>query len=307
MQIKHENTTSAATYAQFSFKFIQLLTDPGYRLSFALIVLVSLALFYQTFSFGFIWDDLTIALTKNERLIHPSFSNILYFWLHPENGMYIPVTYTVWSIIELFNHTILETAFYPGTYHVINFLVHTFNGLLVLTIVHRFVKSSVAATAGAILFLIHPLQIEVVAWAFELRMLLATCFGFYALYLYLIFLDKYAGVLESKIVPFPWGSLVFFALALLSKPVAVVIPVFFIAVSSLLYGQTIVLAIRRVWPWLLLAITIAVITLIEQPQEQLTFQFDYPLWSSPLVWMDNINFYMTKILFPISLSSSFAS
>ena len=305
MQKKRETQISDTGYTKFILRFIESLTESRCRLSVVLVSLVSLLLYYQTFSFGFVWDDLTVALTKNQHLINPSVRSILYFWCHPESGMYIPVTYTVWSILELFNYKFLGSSFYPGTYHVTNFLIHTLNGLLVLMIVYRLLESRTAATVAAMLFIVHPLQVEVVAWTFELRMLLATFFSLCSLYLYLIYLHRDSNTVDSSTSQFPWGSLGFFALALLSKPVAVITPVFFIAVSYFIYGHTIVSAIKRVWPLLLLAMIITLITLIEQPQGRLVSQFEVPLWVRPLVWMDSINFYAMKILLPISLSTSY--
>ena len=64
-----------------------------------LLVVISLAVFAPAIGYDFVgWDD-DIHVYANSLLNPPSLSHILLFWRQPHEGMYIPLTFTVWATI----------------------------------------------------------------------------------------------------------------------------------------------------------------------------------------------------------------
>jgi len=159
------------------------------------------------------------------------------------------------------------------------------------------IDSRPAALGGALLFALHPLQAESVAWVTEARGLLAALFGILALWLYLVFVQ------QAPEVRRPWPYMVAtvcFLLAILSKPSAAAVP--------LMAGIIAVGLLRRSWkrsvlelvPWLAVVGMVAVATKTQQGQEYLTFEI--PWASRPWVAVDAVGFYVQKLVFPSGLA-----
>lgn len=65
----------------------------------------------------------------------------------------------------------------PAGYHGINLLLHTANALLIFAILQIITRSTLASAVCAAIFLLHPVNVEAVAWAVERKTVLCTFFG----------------------------------------------------------------------------------------------------------------------------------
>ena len=70
----------------------------------------------------------------------------------------------------------------PAGYHFSNTLLHFINSLLVYQLVLRTTKSGVGAFWASLIFLVHPVQVESVAWISERKNLLS--FFFFSFFLF---------------------------------------------------------------------------------------------------------------------------
>ena len=114
-----------------------------------------------------------------------------------------------------------------GAHHLVNVALHGAVSVLLYALVIALLARRDAALAAAMLFLVHPQHVESVAWLAERKDLLCALFYLAALLAYVRFARA----------PSRWRMvtvLVLYALALLSKPMAVTLPV--------------VLLILDVWP-----------------------------------------------------------
>ena len=106
----------------------------------------------------------------------------------------------------------------PGPRHVVNVLIHLCNSLLVWRLAARLLRGPEPGLLVAALFLVHPLHVESVAWIAERKDVLCALFFLLAC---LAQLDhRETGARSSW-----WRVQVFGVLALLSKPMAVTLPV----------------------------------------------------------------------------------
>lgn len=278
------------------FYFRDLFSKPeNLKLLFILIV-VPFAVFWQATGFEFVWDDMPTHLVENPYLNPPSLKNLIHFWKEPYEGLYIPVSYNLWGVIKAMG---FET---PSAYHLVNIVLHTLNTLLVLTLLRQFIKQPLAAAAGALLFAVHPLQVESVAWVSEFRGLSAAFFGFSSLYFYLNACRQKYEFSNNSLWSRHWMlSWALFILALLSKPSAAVIPFFAVLLEYYRHRPSVKQMALHIWIFFAPIVVIAFITSSVQSHSQ-----TYPFWLRPLIWMDAAAFYLYKLLLPVSLAASYA-
>lgn len=104
-----------------------------------------------------------------------------------------------------------------GRHHLVNAVLHVLNSLLLLILLHRMTGRLVPSVLASVLFGVHPLHVESVAWLSERKDVLSTFFWFSSTWVYV----QYARSSEG------WqrvAALGLFLLALLAKPMAVTLP-----------------------------------------------------------------------------------
>src|SRR4029077_4277605 len=130
----------------------------------------------------------------------------------------------------------------PWAFHLTNVALHCLNASAVLGLLARIGVSREAALAGALLFAVHPLQTETVAWASETKDLLATLLS-------LVAIGEYVRFWEVRTRAAYLRAGVAFALALLAKPSAVVTPALVVVLARGVYGRGWRDGIRGLAPW----------------------------------------------------------
>ena len=188
-----------------------------------LLVLAALvALCYLPALFaGFVWD--TVALIPDEPVLHVP-SGLFSIWFSPADisneGHYWPLTYTTFWL----EHMLWGSN--PAGYHAVNLLLHFVNASLLWRLMRRLAVPG--AFAIAVIFAIHPLQVESVTWVIERKGLLSGLFSLGAVLTYLRF--------QEKPRPRSYGlALLLFACGLLSKSTVVTLP---LALLILIWWQT---------------------------------------------------------------------
>ncbi len=266
----------------------------------SLLAAVSILIFWQTTGFELVWDDTAVHLTENPYLNPPSLKHLLHFWTNPYQQLYIPVAYNLWGGLKIIGSNT------PFAYHLANILLHLLNGILVFVLLRQFAENRWAAMAGAMVFVVHPVQVESVAWVSEFRGLLAAFFSFSALYVYIKGChEKYShGKEESlkSVVRYFFISWILFVFGLLSKPSAVVMPLFAVMIEYYWYRPANLKRMAAVMG--LFFIPVALVTVLTSTI-QVTSESN-PVWAKPLIFGDTISFYLYKLFIPFSLAASYA-
>ena len=173
------------------------------------LVVVGLVAFWPSVSFDFVnWDD-PAYVQHNDLIKSWSPSNLVGVATETVTRNYAPLT----ILSLLVDHTIWGMN--PCGYHASNVLLHLINGILVLLLVRQLTGNNFVAWTTAALFLVHPVQIETVAWISSRKGLLSATFMLAAL------LARLKPEVEAK--NDAWYA-VWLAAALLSKALAVVVP-----------------------------------------------------------------------------------
>ncbi len=105
----------------------------------------------------------------------------------------------------------------PFGFHAVNLLLHALNALLVFFLIRTVSRSRKMAFFTSLLFALHPLRVESVAWVTERKDLLFTFFFLLALHFYSYYLKKDSG--RDYLF-----TLLFFSCAILSKMSALALP-----------------------------------------------------------------------------------
>ena len=154
------------------------------------------------------WDDQYYVL-NNRLLKGPDWQGI---FTEPVVSNYHPVTMLSLAL----NYSISQLD--PFSYLLFNYLLHLLNTALVFYFIYKISGAKIeVAFLTALIFGIHPLHVESVAWIAERKDVLYTVF-------FLLSLLQYWRFLETEKRRALWISLVFFILSLLSKPAATILP-----------------------------------------------------------------------------------
>ena len=131
----------------------------------ALLVVATLAAYFPLTHAGFVWDDDSI-LTRNP-LIKAS-DGLWRIWFTTDAPDYWPITYTsLWCEWRLWRDS-------ATGYHATNLLLHLLEVFLVWRLLARL--KIPGARWGALLFAVHPMNVESVAWIAQRKNLTAMLF-----------------------------------------------------------------------------------------------------------------------------------
>lgn len=221
--------------------------------------------------------------------------------------LYIPVTYTLWLATAAVGGWFMDTPFSalnPSLFHALNLVVHLFAAGLVYGILLELYGHRWAALTGAVIFGVHPVQVETVAWASGLKDLLAGALSLASIWLVVREVNRSSKV-GGGAGAVGWKNryyilaLLAYAGALLSKPSAVVTPVLLVVIGRWMLH----LSWRRVgglvWPWVALAIPCVIWTKLVQPA--VIVATISPIVGRPVVVCDALGFYLLKLVWPVGL------
>ena len=217
------------------------------------------------------------------------------------HGQYSPVNECMYLFIySLFGYN-------PLAFHLASLLLHIGNVCLAYIILIRIItqknRMTIAyATAIAfitmLLFVVHPLNVETVAWISASKILVYVFFYLVATYTYLIYLDR-----KKKV--FYILTILLFALSFGGKEQAVVFPVWLLMLHWL-SGDS--LKKREIWmqiaPFFVLVIVFGIVTVLSQATAGrgiLSGATTYPFWQRIILACYSIFEYFAKYLFPYKL------
>ncbi|MDP7247815.1 MAG: tetratricopeptide repeat protein [Candidatus Peribacteraceae bacterium] len=248
-----------------------------------LIIVITFLTFAGVLGHEFLsWDD-EILVTQN--YLVRNFSPMIFWSYDPE--LYIPITLLSFQI----NYALFDLN--PFWYHLTNLIIHISNALLVFWLSLMIIKKRYLAVFAALIFAVHPLNTEAVAWISARKELLSTFFMLSALITYVKTGDKRWMIVLS---------LILFVLAMMSKVTALVLPLILI-----LYDQAQPKSENRnpktYIPFLLLAGIFAVIAVVGKSIAviQLTTT------EMVLLAFRSTTFYLQKFLLPIKLSAIYGA
>lgn len=236
---------------------------------------VTAAAFARSLGGGFVYDD-RVNVPQNARLTSGEWS-----WIFTDTfGHYMPVT---WLTIAA-DHRMWGLD--PFGYHLTNVLFHVANAALFYLVVLGLIGDRPwAAAVGALLFAVHPMRVESVAWITERR---DVVMGFFALLSVLAYLRGGRWTI---------AAFACFVLALLSKTMAMTLPVVFVLLDVYVLK-------RRAWraiPFVALMLGAVALTWVTQRDAD-AIRMDYPAAHVVAHPGYRFAFYLWKTAVPVGLS-----
>lgn len=175
-----------------------------------MIVLVTCLAYAGSLDGAFVADDLP-SVRDNPLLESLSWPNIQLIFSSFDDANYMPLKVLSLAI----DRAVWGPA--PFGFHLGNLLLHAGCALMIFSILLRLGFSRIAAFGVALLWAVHPLQVESVAWISERKNVLSGLFFFAAFRVYIEFSERRRFVMYA-------GALALFVLALLSKMSTLVLP-----------------------------------------------------------------------------------
>jgi hypothetical protein len=255
------------------------------------IVAITLLSYVPALHAGFIWDDETY-VTDNRVLKAPD--GLRRIWFVPESTpQYYPL---VFSVLRL-EHDLWGLE--PFGYHLINILLHAISAAILWRILTFL--SVRGAWVAALIFAVHPVHVESVAWVTELKNVLSGFFYLAAAWMALRFyLREGRGARHWAY----WGAaLLLFVCALLSKTVTCSLPAAILLVLWWKNGRIRWKEALTLLPFFLIGAALALNTAMLEKQHvgAAGVEWDFSLLQRCLIAGRVVCFYATKLVWPAPL------
>jgi tetratricopeptide (TPR) repeat protein len=265
------------------------------------IVVITLIAYYPVFKNNFItWDDQDYVVNNHE-IQNINSENIKNYFTNNYVCDYLP--FTMLSFAADYQIGGLN----PKVYIITNFILHIFNTLFVFWLAYLLFlqfkdeitqsksKPMLFASITSLLFAIHPLNIESVAWVSERKNVLFVFF-------FLLSIIGYIKYITTEKLFFLFLSIILFIFSLLSKGTAASLPLCIIAIDyfykrKLLSKKVIVEKI----PYIILSLIFGIVAIIGQGKDNIGTS--YPIYANIIFASFGFISYVIKLLFPVSLSA----
>jgi len=238
------------------------------------------------------WDD-DYYILNNPFIRDFSLNGVKAIFLSFYYSNYHPLT----TLTYLFEYTWCGAN--PFLYHLSNVLLHLLNTWLVFKVAEQLSGKKITALVVSLLFAVHPMHVESVAWISERKDVLYTLFYLLSMLVYLRYLKS--GYQTKHYI----GVLLFFVASLLSKPAAVTLPVLLIALDAYKGRKINTRSLLEKVPFLLLSLFFGILAVLSQKAGKSIndFSLSYSFAERIFLFTYAIAFYIVKLVVPFSLSA----
>lgn len=266
-----------------------------------IIALTTFLVYLPALQNGFVnWDD-DVYIYKNSnirsldfRFIEWASSAVVSANWHPLTVLSYAVDYAFWGLN-------------PIGYHLTNIVLHAINTFLVFILSYKLISHGklpaiFVPAIIALLFGLHPLHVESVAWVSERKDVLCAVFF---LLTFISYIRYISGVSKRRL--FYGISLIFFILSLASKPMAVSLPFVLLIIDYYPFNRLKTYGAKRLFiekvPFLLLSFASSIITIWAQSTEGAIRTLErIPLLERIVVAGRAYVFYLEKMFLPLELA-----
>ena len=215
----------------------------------AIIVLAGLWIYSPAYHGDWLWDDDQL-LTANPVVQSGSLQGLGKLWFNPDGADFFPLSYTaLWAQWPFFKNT-------PTGYHVTTIVLHVIGSLLLWALLHR--MRVPGAWLSGLIFAIHPVAVESVAWVSETKNTLSLPLFLLSCLCWVVQDEEREGPRRTW---FYVLSMAFFLLAMLAKTSMVGLPVLLLLHAWWKRGTVTLQDVIRAAPFFLISIVLGIITI----------------------------------------------
>lgn len=254
-----------------------------------LIFIITFLAYIPALNAGFVnWDDGDYV---GENPLIKDLSRLPDLLITPVQGNHHPLTMFSLAI----NYAISGDD--AWSYHLFNIIFHLVNCFLVYKLAFRISnQNAVIAFITSLLFGIHPLHVESVAWISERKDVLYTLF-------FLAGHIAYTKYLDTGIKKQFWLTLCFLVLSLLSKPAAVIFPVSLLSIDIIRNREINFRLVFEKAIFFIPAIAIGLITILAQKEVGATTGDPFGTMKNVLFGFYGLLMYFIKMILPVNQST----
>jgi protein O-mannosyl-transferase len=215
----------------------------------AIIALACLWVYSPSYHGDWLWDDDQL-ITANPVVQSGSLTGLSKLWFNPDGADFFPLSYTaLWAQWPFFKNQ-------PTGYHVTTIVLHLIGSLLLWALLDR--MRIPGAWLSSLIFAIHPVAVESVAWVSETKNTLSLPLFLLACLCWVVQDDEHEGPRRTR---FYLLSIVFFLLAMLAKTSMVGLPVLLLLHAWWKRGTVTVQDLIRTSPFFLISLVLGLITI----------------------------------------------
>ena len=257
----------------------------------SLILIITFTAFSPCLKNRFVnWDD-DLYVTENTVIQNFSFHSVNHIFTSYFTGNYQPLT----MLSYLFEYKFFKLD--PFGYHLTNLILHLLNCFFVFWLIYMLTRRISVSSITTFLFGLHPLHVESVAWVSERKDLFYALFFLAATVCYCYYLQ------EQKIKRYYYLTLILFILALLSKSMAITLPLVLFLIDYLFHRKRDKSALIDKITFFILSFIFGTIAVTGQysvgaVRSGSLFNF----FNKIVIASYSVIFYLNKILVPIKLS-----
>ncbi len=236
-------------------------------------------------------------LVENRLVQNPSWASAKRFITEVSKPSTVRGYYQPFSMISL----MLDCAMGAGVdnlkpFHRTSLALHMANSLLVVVFLHLLFGRPLPAAMAGLLYGVHPITIESVAWISERKTVLAAFFALWCLVLYLLYVRRRSRLSGAM-------CLAAYVLSLLSKPGVIGMPVLLLLLDYWPLKRLGKKAVLEKLPLFVIAGVVAVVTFLSQSRAaSVTMPGQSGLVRVIFVFCHNIVFYLYNFIWPANLS-----
>lgn len=266
------------------------------KLFLFVLIIITAAIYFKSLNNQLVsWDDKNYIIeNKDVQTLHGDSIN---YTIKKTFSSYVMGNYHPLTMLSY----CMEYAKYklsPKPYHVTNLIIHLLNTLLVFAFIWLLTQQQWVAFITALLFAIHPMHVESVAWVAERKDVLYAFFYLSALCTYLIYLKK-----EKSKGLFYAITFFLFVLATLSKAMAVSLPIVFFALDYFLDRKINFKVMAEKLPFIITAFIFGYIAIQAQKSVNAIADIsDYNFFDRILFTGYGLLTYLWKAIAPVHLS-----
>jgi len=261
-----------------------------------LLLALAVLTYARTLGNGWLWDD---DANVTECLPVQAWNGLATIWLDPHAiQQYYPVLHTVFWI----EHKLW--GLHPMGYHAVSLLLHALNAFLFWRLLVALRLPDRAAWIAVVLFTVHPVHVESVAWITEMKNTLSLAFALGSAIVWL----RWAGLAPTRDGAAGGGRslalfYLLFALALLAKSVTMTVPIALLLIAWWKRGRW----DRHEWslvPCLVASAAFGLLTIHLESENVGVAHIELPLSPAQRVLLAGraLVFYASKLALPLNLN-----
>jgi protein O-mannosyl-transferase len=297
---------------QESLNTVRLSNKYLHSLILAGIIILTIIIYSDSLKNEFTNFDDDNIITNNKNIQDLSISGIVKMFSSYYVNTYLPLTILIWSLIYHF------FSFNPIGYHSVNLLFHVLNIMIVYLFIYKLTSSHIfnyriqVSALVACLFAIHPMNTESISWINALYIALFSFCYLASLIFYLKYLEQSTvsgqqstennQILKISINKYYLFSILLFLLSLLSKSIAVTLPIILFLLDYYRDRKFNLKVIIDKIPFFLLAFIFGIIAILSENFTNITIT-NYSLLNRLFIFTYSISFYIIYLIAPIKLSA----